>query len=116
MSKNVAAEVAVLEGLDTPALRTRWAEVFGNSPPPQASRDFLLGTLTHAMQERTEGGLSARTRKRLAKLAEALGDGSEPMALPVPQLKPGTRLVRVWQGEVHKIKQGWDSNSRYAFT
>lgn len=58
--------------------------------------------LAYRVQAQQFGGLSEATRRRLRRLAgggTAAGD-----ALPPPrQLKPGTRLLREWQGRTHVV-------------
>jgi hypothetical protein len=54
------------------------------------------------MQEEAYGGLSAKTRKQLARAAQDLTAGSSLQA-PAAKIKPGTRLLREWQGVVHEV-------------
>jgi hypothetical protein len=54
------------------------------------------------MQEEAYGGLTARTRKRLAEVASDLAAG-RPLKAPNRKIKPGTRLLREWQGVVHEV-------------
>ncbi len=53
-----------------------------------------------ARWERAEGGLSKAARKRLAHLADPKGNDGRPAP---PRLRPGTRLIREWSGEVHQV-------------
>ena len=54
------------------------------------------------MQEETYGGLSAKTRKQLARAARDLAAGGSRKAAAA-KIKPGTRLLREWQGVVHEV-------------
>jgi hypothetical protein len=54
------------------------------------------------MQEEAYGGLSARTRKQLAQVIRDLAAGSS-LKVPAVRIKPGTRLLREWQGVVHEV-------------
>jgi hypothetical protein len=54
------------------------------------------------MQEQVLGGLDAATRRRLERAAESLAEGRMPTT-PGPKVKPGTRLLREWQGVVHEV-------------
>ena len=100
MSKSVAEKLAELEALGSADLRIRWREMIGRPAPKHMSRDLLLRALAHHVQEQAEGGLSKAALKRLATLADQKGNGRP---LPAPRLKPGTRLVREWRGEVHQV-------------
>ena len=101
MASLVQSKIAELRTLDTPALRTLWGETYG-TPPKRLSRDLLLYALAYHVQERIEGGLRPVTRRQLARAAENIGAGRSPSATP-SAIKPGTRLLREWQGVIHEV-------------
>ncbi len=118
MADSLADRLANLEALGTAELRARWEQVFNRTTPTRASRDLLLRALAYHIQERSEGGLSKSTRRRLAKLAGINGENREAMSLHRVRLKPGSRLIREWRGEVHRVtvlEKGFDwRGNRYA--
>jgi len=118
MADSLADRLADLEALSTAELRARWEQVFNRTAPTRASRDLLLRALAYHIQERSEGGLSKSTRRRLAKLAGLNGENREAMSLHRVRLKPGSRLIREWRGEVHRVTvldDGFDwRGNRYA--
>ncbi len=118
MADSLADRLADREALSTTELRTRWEQVFNRTAPTRASRDLLLRALAYHTQERSEGGLSKSTRRRLAKLAGLNGENREAISPPILQLKPGSRLIREWRGEVHRVTvldDGFDwRGNRYA--
>jgi Protein of unknown function (DUF2924) len=90
-------------GERTPAeLKARWQELYGSPPPARVSRKLLLRAVAYRMQEEVHGGLSAKTRKQLARRASDLAAG-RPRKAPAAKIKPGTRLLREWQGVVHEV-------------
>lgn len=93
---------AELQELDTPTLRSCWNEAFGLPPPTRTSRELLLRALAYHVQVQTSGGLRPATRRRLAQAAEEIASGAVPSPPPV-QVKPGTRLLREWQGVTHEV-------------
>ena len=103
MADSLADRLADLEALSTVGLRARWEQVFNRTAPTRASRDLLLRALAYHIQERSEGGLSKSTRRRLAKLAGLNGENREPISPHSVRLKPGSRLIREWCGEVHRV-------------
>lgn len=113
MSERISAQIAVLKGLDSAALRARWGETFSRPPPKKMSRDMLLRALAYHVQEQAFGGLSKAARRRLAALAEPKGKDSNP-SKPAPTVarpRPGTRLIREWRGVVHQVtvlEKGFD--------
>ncbi len=118
MADSLARRLAELESASTAELRARWERAFKRPAPRRISRDLLLRALTYHVQEQAEGGLSKATRRRLAKLAGLNGENREPISPPILQLKPGSRLIREWRGEVHRVtvlEEGFDwRGNRYA--
>ena len=102
MSNQVDHDIAKLQDLGTVALRELWSKAFGLAVPRRISRDLLLRTLTHDLQERAEGGLSKAARKLLGKLADSKCRAARAMP-STPRLKSGTHLVRQWRGEVYQV-------------
>jgi hypothetical protein len=54
------------------------------------------------MQEKVHGGLDRATQRRLDKATTDLKAGRA-VVPAVPTIKPGTRLLREWQGTVHEV-------------
>jgi len=115
---DVQKQLESLQGLDKAALRAQWLELFKRPAPPQLRRDLLLRILTYRIQEQAYGGLSARTRSRLRQLARMLEKNPKAALPSAPTIKPGTRLLRQWQGQTHTvtvIEGGFDyKGKRYA--
>lgn len=105
----------MLPNLDRPALCRLWSKIFERPAPKHISRDLLRYALAYRVQEQAEGGLGKASRKRLANSKGKDGRSPKPAA---PRIRPGTRLVREWRGEVHRVTvldQGFDyDGSRYA--
>jgi hypothetical protein len=99
---DVERELAALETLTRKERRARWQALYPNSRAARLSRDLVLRALAYHIQEQAYGGLDALTRRRLARAAEDLAAGRS-LAPRSPVLKPGTRLLREWQGVVHEV-------------
>lgn len=97
-----ALDLDALEELSYAELKARWETHFGAPPPPHISRKLVLRAVAYRVQEEAHGGLTARTRKRLALVASDLAAG-RPLKAPNHNIKPGTRLLREWQGVVHEV-------------
>jgi hypothetical protein len=95
----VEAEIGRVRSLGVDALRTLWRTTFRSSPPPAFSKDILARFLCWNIQEQAFGGLDPKTAKHLGGLAR--GDWS-PADRP-RRLKPGTALLREYQGERHTV-------------
>jgi len=100
----IAAEIARIRSLPSEALRRRWQAVFGRKPPAALSKDLLGRMIAHHLQEQTFGGLDRDSLTFLDSLARQGGP-------PRRQLKPGTVLVREYQGQRHTVtvaREGFD--------
>lgn len=92
-----ALRIAHLLSLDLPATRVLWTEIIGHPPPASAGLALLRSNLAWHLQAKAEGLSPGGMRRRL--LAEA-GKAGE---LRVAGFKPGTRLIREWQGQTHEV-------------
>lgn len=92
-------ELARLAGMAGDELRRRWGSLTGR-PVPRVSPKLLRLALAWELQAKAGGGLSRRTRQRLAQLAAA--------KTRTTQVKSGMRLVREWNGVLHVVTIGED--------
>ena len=98
----VEAELEGLMDLSHAELKAQWNALYEVPCPKHMSRKFLLGAVAFRIQENTFGGLKKSTRRRLEKVAAGLAAG-KPIKQPGPRIKPGTRLLREWNGTVHEV-------------
>jgi hypothetical protein len=68
MDLNVGKELAALRRMSVGDLRSRYAEVFGETTNSR-HKDWLVKRIIYRMQVLAEGDLSARARQRAAELA-----------------------------------------------
>jgi hypothetical protein len=123
MNATIGQQVAALQRLTTPQLRTRFAELFGERTPAN-NRTWLFKRIAWRLQALAEGGLSERARQRAAELANDADLRLNPPlprrpAQPVPaqrsvpsepaaidkRLPPaGTILTRKYKGETLQVQ------------
>ena len=120
-------QLAALPAMSPEQLRTQWRRVHQTPPSPRLTPDLLRRGIAYKLQERVHGGLPshiARELDRLAKrrLAEMAAAAAAQVASPQrqaravvprpplpprrpdePRLRPGTRLVRSWQGRTYSV-------------
>ncbi len=96
----VEGEVARLRDLDLVALRARWRVLTGRSAPRHLARHLLLRILGYRIQAEAFGDLSRETIRLLDRLGT--GETSVP-APPSRKVRPGTVLVREWNGVRHHV-------------
>ncbi|QFT93920.1 hypothetical protein FIU86_13805 [Roseovarius sp. THAF9] len=80
--------------------KARWEEIFGSPPPLYLSVSFMEKAVAYEAQCRRHGGLSAATRKTLARIAcgQPVAEASR------RNLKPGAHLVREWNGRSYQVE------------
>jgi hypothetical protein len=103
MSTEISTKLQELPRLPKPELRALWQELFARSAHPKLRRTLMIPILAYRIQEQAYGGLKPSTHKRLQKLASELAKNQKAPLLLTPQLKPGTKLLRQWQGEMHEV-------------
>lgn len=83
-------------------LAAEFKRLFGSAPPKYIHREMLLRAVAYQCQVLASGGPDRALERRLVRLAgELRRDGS--VAAERPAVKPGTRLLREWQGETHTV-------------
>ena len=92
----IEAEIAQVRSLAGDALRRQWRMIFGRTPPADMSKDMLRRMIACRLQERAFGGLDRESLRFLDGLARHGGS-------PRRRLKPGTVLVRDYQGQRHTV-------------
>jgi hypothetical protein len=95
-------ELASLRNLDLGALKDQWRKLYVAEPPARFSRLLLTLSIAYRLQERTLGGTKPVTRRLLSRAADVAGGRIEARS-PIVKLKPGTRLLREWQGITHEV-------------
>src|SRR3982074_1335742 len=95
----VEAEIDRVRSLDMDSLRTLWRTTFRSSPLPAFSKDILARLLCWHIQEQAFSGLDPKIAKHL----EGLARGDRSRAARSRRLKPGTVLLREYQGERHTV-------------
>lgn len=103
MSPAVATRLAALPKMSKNELLVLWKELFGGCPPREARRDTLIKFVAHRIQERAYGGLSPATHKRLSELTHKFEANPNADLSDTPRIKPGTRLIRDWRGQTHRV-------------
>ncbi|WP_197706335.1 DUF2924 domain-containing protein [Magnetospirillum sp. 15-1] len=83
------------------ALKQFWQKLFHQDPPHKLGRKLMLLAIAYKLQERASGGLKSSVSRRIALAGEAIAAGKAPA--PVTTVKPGTRLLREWQGTTHEV-------------
>jgi len=113
---DIEKQIEVLAELDLAEVRRAWRDASGHETSQGPGRDFLVRSLAYRIQARVHGDLDRKSRRMLDRLAE--GDLSVITAANGPgmNLKPGTVLVREYEGELQRVTVtpdgfAWDGNA-----
>ena len=101
-AKTLVGDLAALTDLSREALKARWWELYGSAPPSRLGRALMVQAIAFRLQEKDLGALKPAIRRRLAQVAEEIAAGRSRPAFPAT-IKPGTRLLREWQGVTHEV-------------
>jgi hypothetical protein len=95
----IETEIDRVRSLGLDELRTLWRVTFRSSPPTAFTKDLMARFLCGHIQEQSQDGLDPETAKHLDGLAR----GDKRGANRPRRLKPGTVLLREYQGERHTV-------------
>ena len=99
---SLTENLAALATMSPAQLRAEWRRVYRTSPP-RLTPDLLVRGIAYRLQERARGGLAPATARRLDRMAQSLLRGDALASKTELRLKPGTRLVRSWNGTTYRV-------------
>jgi len=97
---DIQARLSELGDLDRSGLRVAWIGVFEDAPPHHLSMTFMRKAIIHEEQCRQFGGLSPALKRAL----KAAGEGKSVRSTVITACKPGTQLIREWNGKTFKVE------------
>jgi hypothetical protein len=102
MSKTLALETRldILSGLSRSELVIRWRETFAAPPPKHLSAPFMIKAIGFEMQCNALGGVP----KSMIRHLNAIASGPKSRAPAVTSIKPGTHLMREWNGRTYQVE------------
>ena len=115
--RDSAARLDLLPKLGKTDLHNLWRELFQTQPPEKLRRDLLIPILGYRLQELDFRSLKPDAKRRLFESVQALNTNRNAGSFAETSIKPGTRLVRQWQGKTHIVhadERGFEyKGSRY---
>lgn len=100
---DLEAKLTAIEKLGLSELRAEWRRLFRKPPPHRLSRDLLIRGIAYKIQEAVHGGLSKPTLRRLKILSDQSASGARGKLERQSAFKPGTKLLREWNGTTHEV-------------
>jgi len=102
--KDVSREaLSRLPKLDIRELREEWRRLYKADASLHLSRELLIRAVAYRMQEVALGGLRPEPLRQLRQIAMELKQTGGAAKRFRPQVKPGTRLMREWQGRTYEV-------------
>ena len=98
------AKLIAIETRALPELRAEWRRLYRMPPPHRLSRDLLIHGVAYKIQEAVHGGLSKPTLRRLRILSDQSTSGVGSKLQRQAAFKPGTKLLREWNGTTHEVQ------------
>jgi hypothetical protein len=92
-----------MEATNINELRLAWRALFNQDPPFRPRQDFMQGHIAWAIQAKEHGGLKRKTSNQLKQLMDELRKGEEFKPEQTLTIKPGTKLIRQYQGKRHEV-------------
>jgi hypothetical protein len=92
-----------LPTLEIGELRQQWRALYKAEASPHLSRELLVRAVAYRMQEVALRGLRPVRQRQLRQIAQHFKETGEATIHARPELKPGTRLVREWQGRTYEV-------------
>lgn len=98
-AEQIAEEIGAFSSLNLLDLRQKWREAFGKPPPSTLTQDLMVRQLAWHLQEEAFGGHDRQTLTLLDSYSRQ--DASKVVLFR--RLKPGTSVVREYQGVRHVV-------------
>ena len=100
-SDTLACSLAAIDSADRNELAGLFKIEFGREPAARASLDLMRQNLAWAAQAKAAGDTARKRRQTLIKALDRQLNG-KPIRSALPY-RPGTRLIREWQGTVYEV-------------
>lgn len=100
----VEQELSCLQTMGHAELQMAWQRFHKSDPPNCMSKELLRLAISYKQQEQMSGGLSRRTLLRIKALNSKKSYAKSSRQIDErTSLKPGTKLLREWQGKIHEV-------------
>jgi hypothetical protein len=92
-----------LDVMQLPALRKRWKECWGLEPPLHIGRSLLVKSIVFKQRQDRGEGMTSEQQKRLSGIIKAYKRNPKSFAKDAASLKPGMRVVKLYNGVRHSV-------------
>jgi len=109
VSEALEGEIAALPKMNLAQLQAKWRRALKQAPPPHVRKQLLVPLLAYKLQEQAYGGLKPEVKRRLRELGASFNRDPRKAGgqfTVSTRIKPGTRLIRQWEGKTHQVTVG----------
>jgi Protein of unknown function (DUF2924) len=99
----IRQELGRLAVMPVAQLRIRYRELFRTDPPKAFGPDLLRRSIAHRIQEKAYGGLSRSNQQLLDQMVRAYATKPGGKIVLPRRIKPGSVLVREWNGRSYRV-------------
>jgi hypothetical protein len=99
-TRALETDLNVLSGLNRSELVVRWRETFAAPPPKHLSAPIMIKAIGFEVQCNALGGVP----KSIIRHLNAIASGRTSRAPAVTSIKPGTHLMREWNGRTYQVE------------
>lgn len=103
MPVSVETQLKSLPNSSREGLIELWQTRFHSEPDSKLRKPFMIRFLAYRIQEQAYGALTPSSERRLRQLQDAIAGNASVKTTSGSKIRPGTRLVREWQNQVHLV-------------
>ena len=102
IAENIEKRIDALQGWSREELIAEWLRLYKNKPSIKTSSGMMVWAIAFRWQELAYGGLGSADQKILDQLARSYQKNPSSLTTDL-QIKPGTRLRRLWNGKIYEV-------------
>lgn len=100
---HIEADISEIHGFSRDELVFKFENLYRQSPPRKMGRELIARAVAHKLQLQQTNSSQSSLNRKLATYAGQLRQTGRLRIAPSTEMKPGSRLVREWQGKLHEV-------------
>ena len=100
---HVEADISEFHDCSRDELTIEFQKLYRQPPPHKMGRELMARAVAHQIQLRVSTNSQITLDRKLTTYARQLRDVGQIKIAPSSAMKPGSRLIREWQGKFHEV-------------
>lgn len=100
---NSVSEIFEFHGSPRNELVIEFEKLYRQPPPRKMGRELMARAVAHQIQLRASPRSLSKLDRKLVTYARQLREAGQIRIAPSSAMKPGSRLIREWQGKLHEV-------------